>query len=69
MNVIRQSLTRIFGEKMPHDATHFHTVMHVGVFIVPKNGKTSYINIPFNQQQKTELKERGILGTFGWALD
>jgi hypothetical protein len=36
---------------------------------VPKNGKTSYVNIPFNQQQKTELKERGILGTFGWALD
>lgn len=67
----QKSLQEIFGNKLPEKATNFHTVGEVAVFVVTDTKATpvtQYVEVPFNVEQKALLQQRGILGTFGWAL-
>lgn len=71
MNLVKKSLQEIFGANLPEKTTSFHTVGDVAVFIVTDTEATpvtQYVEVPFNGEQKTLLEKRGILGTFGWAL-
>lgn len=65
-NLVKTTLEKVFGDKLPKDTTSFHTVGMTAVFVV---GNNTYIEVPFDDEQKEVLKARGILGTFGWSLD
>ena len=65
-NLVKQTLEKVFGDKLPVGTTSFHTVGDTAVFVV---GNAEYVEVEFDAEQKSMLKARGIIGSFGWALD
>lgn len=72
-NMVKAALERIFGDALPVGTTSFHTVGDTAVFVVPeysgnyKQG-SKFVEVEMTSQQKSMLRERGILGSLGWAL-
>ena len=64
-NLVKQTLEKVFGDQLPAGTTSFHTVGNTATFVV---GNAEYVDVDFNDDQKAELKARGIIGTWGWSL-
>jgi N-acetylmuramoyl-L-alanine amidase CwlA len=78
MNTVHAALKGIFGS-IPRNAVSFHTYrllkpnlnyQIIGVFVCldKKTGYTRFVDKSCTKAQARELKDRELLGPFGWSL-
>ena len=66
MNIIKNTLASIIGNKLPKTAFYFHTCRNQIYFV---NRKGTIMSRPLSKVQIKKLKEINLFGQLGWFLN